>query len=117
MKAARVDKYTFGKITIGGEAYTSDVLVLKGRVKSGWRREDGHSLGLGDLKAVRKCRPELLVVGTGASGEMFVLGETEIGLEEEGIELVFAPTGEACGIFNDCLARGKNVAGAFHLTC
>lgn len=117
MRTGRIDNYTFGAITIGGVTYDRDVLVLKGRVKAGWRRAEGHSLLICDLKAVRNCRPELLVVGTGADGEMFVPEATGLELEEEGIELVFAPTGEACEIFNEYSMGGENIAGAFHLAC
>ena len=49
---ARLEGYEFGRVMVGGEEQTRDVIVLPGRVVSNWWRSDGHSLVLDDLDAV-----------------------------------------------------------------
>ena len=47
----QIDSFTFGKITIDGVAYTSDVIVYPDRVDPSWWREKGHGLNIMDLKS------------------------------------------------------------------
>jgi len=58
----------------------------------------------------------VLVVGTGYSGLMKVLPETENYLKSKGIELIVQSTREACETFNR-LVKSKRVIAALHLTC
>ena len=44
-----VEHYSFGRITIDGKTYTSDVIVIKGEVRSWWRKE-GHRVALDDIR-------------------------------------------------------------------
>lgn len=112
----KITDYSFGRITIDGRTYTSDVILLPDNVHDGWWRKEGHSLSIEDLEEVVSARPEVLVVGTGAYGRMVVPEETRRWLEAQGIEVRIAPTAEATALLNELLVGG-NVAGAFHLTC
>jgi len=60
--------------------------------------------------------PEVLVIGTGASGLMKVLPEVEQALEPQGIKLIDQPTDEACQTYNR-LCQSQKVVAALHLTC
>lgn len=111
-----IESYSFGKVVIGGKAYTSDVIIYPERVEGGWWRKEGHRLALEDLAQVLAARPQVVVVGTGHSGLMQVGAEVERHLREAGIELRAAPTGEACQIYNQ-LHTSKRVIAALHLTC
>ncbi|NIQ07644.1 MAG: hypothetical protein GWO20_18580, partial [Candidatus Korarchaeota archaeon] len=65
-------------IVINGRRYTSDVIVFPDRVRDSWWRREGHRLHVEDIEgAVQEEKPEVLVVGTGYSGLMKVLPETE----------------------------------------
>jgi hypothetical protein len=112
-----IDDYRFGRIVIGGKSYTSDVIVFPDRVRDGWWRNEGHGLGPADLWEVVQEKPEVLVVGTGQSGLMRVLPETEEYLEQQGIQLIVQRTAEACQTFNRLCRSGQKVAAALHLTC
>jgi hypothetical protein len=101
---------------IDGRTYTSDVVVFTDRVISNWRRKQGHQLSIEDIDDVLRENPEILVVGTGSSGFMRVLPQTESRLKGEKIELIAAPTDEACRIFND-LMPARRVVACLHLTC
>ncbi len=113
----RIDSYSFGSMTVNGREYTSDLIVFPDRVSSGWWREEGHHLRVEDLKEVMDYKPEVLVVGRGASGCMEISPDVREALKAEGIELIDANTGEAYAIFNEQTKKGRKAAGAFHLTC
>ena len=113
----KIDSYTFGSMTVDGKVYQNDLIVLADRVIPNWWRKEGHSLSVEDLAKVMKAKPDVLIVGKGASSCMQILPATRKALKEKNIELVEADTEKAVQIFNEKIQRGKNVVGAFHLTC
>jgi hypothetical protein len=111
-----IDSYDFGRITINGKRYSTDLLVFPDKVKTGWWRKEGHRLQITDLKEVLEAKPEVLVVGTGYSGMMNVPPETRKYIESEGIKLIVQKTAEACQTFNQ-LIESRKIVAALHLTC
>lgn len=111
-----IESYSFGKVTIDGKTYTSDVIILPGGVRSGWWRKEGHNLGAEDLQEVVSAKPAALVVGTGNMGLMQVPQATLDYLAGQGIRVEVMPTAEACKRYNE-LAKTEQVAAALHLTC
>lgn len=111
-----IDHYTFGSITIDGATYRADVVVLPDRVVADWWRKEGHRLAFEDLGAVLADPPDVLVVGTGASGLVRVPESTVAALEARGIEVVVEPTETAVGTYNG-LAGERRTAACLHLTC
>lgn len=112
-----INSYDFGRIVVDGQRYTSDVIVFPDHVKDSWWRREGHQLHVEDIeRVVQKEKPDVLVVGTGYSGLMRVLPETEKYLKSNGIELIAQSTREACETFNH-LVKSKKVMAALHLTC
>lgn len=112
----RIDSYWFGRMVVGGEAHTRDVIVFRDRVVPGWRRKEGHSLSPEDIAGIVVFSPSTLIVGTGAIGMMRVPSETAEFLAANGIRLVAMRTGAAVEEYNRH-ADDPRVAGAFHLTC
>ena len=111
-----IESYEFGRIVIGGKRYTTDVIIYPDHVEDNWWREEGHSLSPVDLWAIVQAEPEMLVVGTGRSGLMRVLPETEKYLRKQGIKIIAEPTTEAVRIYNQ-LCQSTRVVAALHLTC
>jgi hypothetical protein len=111
-----IDSYRFGEIVINGRKYTSDVIIFPDRVQDDWWRDESHELTLKDISGILSEKPEILLVGTGASGMMRVLPEVERESEASDIQLIVQPTGEACDIYNQLAPTQKTVA-ALHLTC
>ena len=111
-----IDSYHFGQIVIDGRKYSSDVIIFPNRVQDAWRRKKSHELTLEDIKDIMAENPEVLIVGTGASGLMRVLPEVEQETETRNIKLIAKPTGEACDIYNQ-LSDIQRVVAALHLTC
>jgi hypothetical protein len=113
----RITDYRFGYIKIDGKQYSADLILLSDRIVEGWRRQEGHSLAPEDLKEVVSACPNILVVGTGNSGQMKVPEGTQRYLTDNGVELRVAKTADAVELFNQLRLKFSSVAGAFHLTC
>jgi hypothetical protein len=111
-----IDSYEFGAIVIDGRTYRSDLLIWPGRIKPDWWRLEGHLLQLPDITEALAAAPQVLVVGTGAYGNLVVAPELAAHLQEQGIDLLAVPTGEACRSLN-ALAGKRRLAAALHLTC
>jgi len=112
-----IDDYAFGRITIDGMTYTSDVIIYPDHVDPSWWRLTGHRLQPEDLSDVFAAEPEVLVVGQGNPGLMRVPEATRRAAAERGIELVVCKTDEACRRYNELAAQGRKVVAALHLTC
>lgn len=111
-----IDSYQFGSIVVSGKRYTSDVIIFPDRVRDDWQRKTGHQLCLEDIAEVIAENPEVLVVGTGASGIMRVLPEVYGGVDARNIRLIVEATGKACQTYNE-LCHSQKVVAALHLTC
>jgi len=111
-----IDSYRFGEIVINGKKYSSDVLIFPDRVRDNWWRKTGHELRLEDIAEVITENPEVLVVGTGASGLMKVLSEVEQAAQARGVKLIVETTDRACDTYNQ-LSRSQKLVAALHLTC
>jgi hypothetical protein len=112
-----IESYAFGNIVIDGKRYTSDLIVYPdGKITDGWWRKRGHLMTAADIAGLIAAGPEVIVVGTGASGML----KTEQGIDrvlaEKGIRMVAAPCSQAINHFND-LSPSRRVGACFHLTC
>jgi len=111
-----IDSYHFGQIVIDGKKYSSDIIIFSEGVQANWHRSKGHELSLEDITGVAAEKPEVLIIGTGASGLLKVPSEVSVQIEAQNIRLMVAPTDEACHLYNR-LSRQQKVAAVFHLTC
>ncbi len=111
-----IDTYTFGRITVDGKTYKSDVIIYPERVNSSWWRKEGHNLCLEDLEEVLLFKPEVLVIGKGKPGLMKVSPAAAEQIRRQGIEVYAEPTEKAVRLYNEICTRKKAVA-ALHLTC
>ncbi len=113
-----IDGYSFGRMTIGGREFTSDLILHPdGHIQDNWLRAQGHSLLPGDITTVLDAAPEKLVIGTGASGMMRVSDIVVELCRDRGIEVEVCRTAVAIKRFNEAAEAGTVVAACFHLTC
>ncbi len=111
-----IDAYDFGRITINGKTYRSDVVVFwNGKVAEWWRKE-GHRVHLEDVVSILDAKPEAVIFGTGKYGAMRVGSDVIDKLESEGIEVYTAITEKATRKFNELVKKKRTVLAA-HLTC
>jgi len=113
----RIDSYSFGVMKIDGVEYSADLIVFPDRIKQNWWRKQGHSLAIEDLDDVFDFKPDVLIVGIGASGLIQIPASTKKALQEEAIVLIAENTDKAWQLFNEQVQKGKKAVGAFHLTC
>ena len=111
-----IDSYRFGQVVVNGKKYTSDVIIFPDGVRDNWRRKTAHQLCLKDIAEVMTKNPEVLVVGTGASGLMKVLPEVEQAVETQGIKLIVEATDKARHTYNQ-VSHSQRVVAALHITC
>jgi hypothetical protein len=112
---ARIESYSFGRVTVDGREETADVIVLPERIVRNWRRRDGHSLVPEDLDEVLEELPGRLVIGTGAKGRLHPDPVTLELLRQRGIQVESLPTDEAVRRFQELDPAAT--AAALHLTC
>lgn len=111
-----IESYSFGRIVIDGQSYTSDVVIHLHGVRSGWRRRSSHRLVPEDLEGVVQVEAATIVVGTGKMGRMQVPDATRQNLESRGLEVVIERTDRACEAYNELSQEGLVIA-ALHLSC
>lgn len=112
-----IEDYTPGRMTVDGEKHKRDLKIIGDWIVPEWWREKDHRLNVGDVEDILNAVPEVLVVETGYAGNMRVEETLRSRLQQDGIEIISEKTGDAVKTFNDLLAKGKDVAGPFHLTC
>mgnify|MGYP001566021439 CR=1 FL=1 len=114
-----IDDYSFGRIVIDKITYTSDLIIYPDRIDSKWWRKEGHYLQPADLTDIINAKPDVLIIGTGASGVMKVPEETLKFVKSKGIEVHTDITSMAVELFNKLVSGkpNKKTIAALHLTC
>ncbi|MEJ2587419.1 MAG: Mth938-like domain-containing protein [Deltaproteobacteria bacterium] len=113
----KIDAYSAGSMTVNGTQHRKDLKIINDRVISEWWRDRDHRLDIGDVEDILSADPEVLVVGTGYAENMRVEEPLLSRLEKKKIQLVDQDTHTAVKSFNELREKGRDVAGAFHLTC
>jgi len=111
-----IDSYSFGTITIDDNKFTKDLIIFPEKINSNWRRKTGHLLSENDVAEILDYKPEVLIIGTGASGLMKVDDNLKDKLTDLNIEFVIKKTAEAVTEYNR-INKIKKVVAALHLTC
>jgi len=112
---ARLQDYSFGRITVDGQQHTRDLIVLPDRVVPDWWRRDGHSLAMEDLDDVLDELPERLVLGVGAHSRLRPDAAVIADLERRGVQVECLPTDAAVRRYGEL--DPQRTAAALHLTC
>ena len=111
-----INSYSFGTITIDNQKFTTDLIIYPDHINSNWRRKTGHLLVEDDITEILDYKPEVLIIGTGASGLMKVDDKLKDKLKVLGIEFIIKKTAEAVKEYNR-IHKDKKVVAALHLTC
>ncbi|MFI5261551.1 MAG: MTH938/NDUFAF3 family protein [Candidatus Limnocylindrales bacterium] len=116
----KVRLIAFGELEIDGVAYTRDVVIDAGRVRS---RHKGPSKALRDQfghtpLSVAEAIPwggRRLIVGTGADGALPIAPDVYAEAARRGITVSALPTRDACRLLRDL--RPDEVHAVLHITC
>jgi len=112
-----IERYSFGSMTISGKRYTSDLKIINGRIFPNWRRKKGHSVAADEVTDILNAKPDYLIIGSGKFGLMKISDQVRNYMSDCGIQVIVEPSKTAMKTYNQMCAAGKNVAGAFHLSC
>jgi hypothetical protein len=117
----RIDRTTFGSITLEGKTFEHDVIVrLDGEVKKRKKKLSkaiygtSHVVSLDEARHVYEEGAERLVIGAGQGGLVELSGEAADFFERKNCRVELFPTPEAIQVWNE--AQGA-VIGLFHVTC
>ena len=111
-----IQVFRFGRIVIDNVVYNRDVIIFPDKVRTDWRRRDGHNLALEDLVEVLEGNPETIILGRGVFGRMKVSDDIRELITERGIELIVFRTEGARKAYNELRER-RRVIAALHLSC
>lgn len=116
-----IDRSEFGSITIDGRTYNHDVAIgLSGHVRKRRKKLSKEMYGTSHLISEAEARDifekgsDLLVVGSGQSGNVRLSPEAEAYLAGKACRVLLQPTQEAIKSFNR--AHGRKIA-LMHVTC
>ena len=118
---AKINRYKFGSIVIDGKQYLCDVLILPdGTIKEREYSKTGfgnHKIVWDDVVKIVNNQPQVIVIGTGASGLTKLSLDVGVKLRQANIDLVILPSSQAVEKFNQLTQEGKRVAALIHITC
>jgi hypothetical protein len=117
----KIDRTSFGSVTIEGTVYDYDVLIrLGGAVKKRKKKLSkavygtSHKISLDEARHVYQEGAERLIVGAGQYGLVELSDEAAADFEEQGCQVDLLPMKEAIQAWNE--AEGA-IIGLFHVTC
>ncbi len=110
----------FGLLEIEGQRHEHDVVIERGQLR---RRKKGPSkpyraaFGHTPLSAGEDIpwSAPLLIIGTGAAGQLPVMPELLADAERRGVEVVIEPTADACRRLGSLAP--EDFAAILHVTC
>ncbi len=117
----KIEKTSFGSITIDGETYEHDVLIrlseeVKKRKKKLSKRIYGtsHVLSLDEAKHIYQEGCDVIIIGSGQYDTLRLSPEAEAYFKKKDCQVILQGTPDAIRIFNQ--TKDKKI-GVFHVTC
>lgn len=106
--------YGEGYVAVNGARYTSSLVVSGERIVADWPADSVAALTADHLAAIVELKPEVLLLGTGAS---FAFPDPVImaPVYKAGIGVEVMDTPAACRTYNILLGEGRNVVAALVL--
>lgn len=119
-----IEEFSWGKFTVLGQVHSDqgdgvgkDIRLIETRVTE-WKERKGHNLRPDMITGIFHKGIEVLVIGIGVDSAIQVPEETQIFINEQGIDkLLLLPTPEACKKYNSLLHKGRKVALLAYGTC
>ncbi|MDA0679350.1 MAG: MTH938/NDUFAF3 family protein [Proteobacteria bacterium] len=98
-----------GKIRIGNEELTRNVVLFRDTIQRGWQAADTDKPGVHDLEDLLKKNPEMIIYGTGWK-TCLPPRELVFALARRGIGFEMMDTPAACRTFNVLVGEDRDVA-------
>lgn len=117
----RINKTSFGSITIEGETFEHDILIrLNGEVTKRKKKlskkyyNTSHKISAEEAEYIYEKGAAKLLIGSGQSGMVKLSEEAAALLNEKNCLVEILPTGKAIEKWNE---EESGTIGLFHLTC
>lgn len=111
----KIDSAEWGKFTINGRTYFSDMYVFwDGKAEM---RKKSHLFDMDEFLGLLRKRPKIIIIGTGFNGVVKVPEEVLQMAEDRNVELFMETTPKAVEVFNAFAGDGKRVIAVLHSTC
>ena len=114
----RLSNFSFGTIKIDGNTYEHDIVIDRGEIRKRkkspsqkFRDQFGHTPISLEEKIPWKCK--LLIIGTGAHGQLPVMKEVKREAGRRHVEIVIKPTNEAIHL----IEHEPKANAILHVTC
>jgi hypothetical protein len=111
----KIQKYSFGNITVGGTDFKSDIILMPDRNIKKWWRQTSHLVELDDIIDLLTANPKLLIIGTGYYGLMKIDKKVTEYCNAISIQLISCKTRKAIEKYNS--STSDFPIAALHLTC
>jgi uncharacterized protein len=98
-----------GRIKIGNEELTENVVLFRDTIYRGWMPADIEKPGVDDLAELLEQNPELIIYGTGWQSRL-PPRELVFALARRGIGFEMMDTPAACRTFNVLVSEDRDVA-------
>lgn len=117
----KIDKTSFGYITIEGKTYEYDILIrLNGEVEKRKKKlskkyyDTSHIISIEEAKHIYEDGAENLIIGSGQTGMVRLSDEAAELFNKKKCLVEIMPTGKAAENWNE---EKGSVIGLFHITC
>ncbi|MGD8306737.1 MAG: MTH938/NDUFAF3 family protein [Ignavibacteria bacterium] len=117
----RIDKTSFGSITINGETFEHDILIrLNGGITKRKKKlskkyyNTSHKISAEEAEYIHEKGVSKLLIGSGQTGMVKLSEEAAALFNEKNCVVEILPTGKAIEKWNE---EEGSVIGLFHLTC
>ncbi len=117
----RIEKTSFGYITIDGETYEHDIIIrLNGEVKKRKKKlskkyyDTSHIISIEEAEHIYEKGGDKLLIGSGQTGMVRLSDEAAELFNKKNCLVEILPTGKAIEKWNE--DKGS-VIGLFHITC
>ncbi len=113
----KIDGYRFGNITVDGNDYSDDLIIVNGQeMIIPWIRERGHLCQKKDIERYLNGTIKKIIFGRGYFMVMKVDDDLKNYLSENGIEFVEAKSRKAVELYNNAEDKSSLLL-VIHLTC
>jgi len=111
-----IDSYRFGSFVIDGKQYSCNIKLIRDKYAGTWDHGP-HIVKTEHVKDLVRDKPEIIIIGTGASGTLKVPIDVQEYIGSKGIRVIIQRSGEAINTYNELIKKGKRVNALMHNTC
>ncbi|MBD3271669.1 MAG: hypothetical protein GF384_03920 [Elusimicrobia bacterium] len=106
-----------GTFDCGGKKYRGSIMVRTGHICSRWHSRRSHAITRNDIQPLFRKKPEVLVIGTGSTGNIDVKPSVFALCDNQRIKFIVQHTPHAVRTYNTYTRKGYETIGVFHGSC